>query len=987
VLGAILALWCDDRFMAGPQLRGRAAEQAILADLMAGAADGAAGVVLIDGPAGIGKSRLVEDAARLAAEHGFIVAAARSDELDQVTPLGPLVTALRASEPPIIGSDDRLLIAGLADQRLWLLERLRGALESAAVSRPVLISIDDMQWADQATLQAAAALPAQLFSVPIAWVLARRTAPVTSAMHALLGRLAGLGARRIGIGPLAPDAVLELASDMLGAIPDGPLSRLMDKGQGNPFYLTELLATLVDTGRIVIDHGQARLRGDGLPEQFHASVRSHIRGLSPGAQRLLQVASVFGTDFAVADLAAVMGQASGHILGPVLEATGTGLLVEHSPTALGFRHDLIRHAIYSELPGPVRQSLHRDTATALSRSGAAASRVAAHLAQGARPGDEEALRLLDQAAAALAPTNPSAAADAACQALDLLPAGDPRHAQAATTAVQLLGDAGRLDEALRVADAILGDATLSPSQEAIIHLGIRRSWVMTSRRPMQRPVPRRVLEDPSVPRELSSMLLALEAAAAGHSDLAEGERLIGAASRDAEKSAEPSAMMQTLAVQAGIRSAKGELGAALSCAEQALQMMPPGPVSFPQWFVGFCLCPLDRFDEALRFFAQATHDAEQMGSPFAGSLADASRAAALLAAGRFDDAAVAAENAIDTAVLLGLGQPLGEGLRVLAEIQVRRGDLAAAKATVGQLCPLLASQQATATATWAPALLGDAQGDPARALAEVAEPLRQLAERHYRLGVPDPPQLAQLTELALRAGDTHAATTAAEAAQYLADTNPDVAPLAGVAAHARGLLGHDTELLRQAIGLLEQGRRPLATATAQEHLAGLLPGEHQAEAISLLDAAHDRYARAGASRDVNRIRSELRRYGIRRRPPAATRPRSGWGSLTAAETTVIRAIAEGLTSRQAADELFLSVHTVNTHLRNAFVKLGIRSRVELVRLVLTREQPAPWRPSGLAGAGSGRAGRSLEGIEDQVEANSPRSRLGRAMAPGQTGDP
>ena len=925
--------------MAGPRLRGREPEQAILADLIAGTAGGTAGIVMIDGPPGIGKSGLVQHAARLATENGFIVAAARSDELDQVTPLGPLLTALRASEPAIIGGDDRLLMPGLADQRLWLLDRLSTALESAAAAHPVLICIDDLQWADHATLQAAAALPAQLFSVPIAWILARRTAPVTSALHTLLGRLADLGARRIGVGPLAPEAAGELAADILGASPDGPLSRLIDQAQGNPFYVTELLRTLVDTGRVLIDHGQARLHGDGLPEQFHAAVRSHIRGLSPGTQELLQVAAVFGSDFAVADLAAVMGQPSGHILGQVLEATGAGLLVEHGPATLGFRHDLIRHAIYSELPSPVRQSLHRETAAALSRSGASASRIAAHLAYGARPGDEEALRLLDQAAGALAPTNPSAAADAARQALDLLPAGDPRRAQAYTTAVGLLGNAGRLDDALSVADAILGDAALSPSQEALIHLGIRLSWVMTSRRPMQRPVPRRVFEDPSVPRELCAMLLALEAAAAGHTDLAEAERLIDAASQDADKSAEPAAMIQTLAVQAGIRSAKGELGAALRCAEQAHQLMPPGPASFPQWWVGFCLCPLDRFDEALRFFDQAARDAEQMGSPFFSSLADASRAAALLAAGRLDDAAVAAENAIDTAVLLGLGQPLGEGLRVLTEIQLRRGDLAAAKATVGQLRPLLAREQATATATWAPALLADAQGDPARALAELAEPLQQLPARHYRLGVPDPPQLAQLTELALRAGDKHAASIAAKAAQYLADTNPDVAPLAGVAAHAHALLGHDPELLRQAIGLLERGRRPLATAAALEHLAGLLPDKHPAEAISLLDAAHDRYARAGASRDANRIRSTLRRYGIRRRPLTASRPQSGWGSLTAAETAVTRAIAEGLTSRQAADQLFLSVHTVNTHLRHAFAKLGIRSRVELVRLVLTRDQP------------------------------------------------
>jgi tetratricopeptide (TPR) repeat protein len=864
---------CDDRFMAGPRLRGRAAEQATLADLIAGTADGAAGIVLIDGPAGIGKSRLVQHAGRLATERGFITAAARSDELDQVTPLGPLITALRASEPAILGGDDRLLRPQLADQRLWLLDRLHTALESAAASCPVLISIDDLQWADQATLHLAATLPTQLFSLPIAWILARRTTPVTSAMHALLGRLAGLGAQRIEVGPLPGEAALELATDILGARPEEPLSHLIDQARGNPFYLTELLRTLVDTGRVVIGRGHARLRGDGVPEQFHAAVQSHIHCLSPDAQQLLQVAAVFGTDAAVADLAAVIGQPSGHILGPVLEATGAGLLVEHG-TALSFRHDLIRHAIYHELPPAMRQSLHRETATALIRSGAAPSQVATHLALGARPGDEEALRLLGETAAALAPTSPPAAADAACHALNLLRAGDARRPQAATTAVDLLGHAGRLEEALAVADGILSEAPLSAAQEAIIHLGIRRSWVMSSRRPIERPVPQRVYDDPSVPPEVCSLLLTLEAAA-GHADLAEAQRLIDVATRYAHVSAVPDAMMYALTMQASIRATGGQLTAALGYAEQAHQVMPPGPATFAQWWVGFCLCPLDRLDEALRSFGQAARDAEQIGSPYAGCIADASRAAALLAAGRLDDAATAAENAIDSSELLGFAHPLGEGLRVLAEVLVRRGDLAAAKKTVGQLRPLLTGQQTTVTATWSLALLADAQGDPARVLAEVTDLLRQLAERYYCLGVPDPPQLAQLTALALRAGDKQAAITAAEAAQYLADTNPDVAPLAGVAAHARALLGHDPDLLRQAIGLLEQGQRPLAIATAQEHLAGLLPDKHQAEAITLLDAAHDRYASAGASRDMNRIRSALRRHGITRRPLAATRPRSG----------------------------------------------------------------------------------------------------------------
>jgi DNA-binding CsgD family transcriptional regulator len=275
---------------------------------------------------------------------------------------------------------------------------------------------------------------------------------------------------------------------------------------------------------------------------------------------------------------------------------------------------------------------------------------------------------------------------------------------------------------------------------------------------------------------------------------------------------------------------------------------------------------------------------------------------------------------------------------VLTEVNVRRGDLAAAKAAVAHLRPLLESREATATAAWAPALLIDSQGDPARALAELFEGLDLLARSNYRLGVPDPPQLAALTALALRAGDGGAATTAATAAESLALMNPGVPSLAGVAAHARGIVEGDPARLREAVGLLEQGQRPLAVAAAQEDLAGELGPDARAETVALLEAALEGYERAGALRDCDRVRSALRRRGVRRRVADAGPSRSGWASLTAAELAVTCAIGEGLTSRQVADQLFISVHTVNTHLRHAFLKLGIRSRVELVRMMKTDDQ-------------------------------------------------
>ena len=94
--------------------------------------------------------------------------------------------------------------------------------------------------------------------------------------------------------------------------------------------------------------------------------------------------------------------------------------------------------------------------------------------------------------------------------------------------------------------------------------------------------------------------------------------------------------------------------------------------------------------------------------------------------------------------------------------------------------------------------------------------------------------------------------------------------------------------------------------------------------------------RAGAHHDTARVRAALRGHGVRKRQPSAGRPQQGWGSLTSSELTVVDLVARGLTNREAAAELFLSPDTINTHLRHAFGKLGIRSRVDLARLAAQR---------------------------------------------------
>jgi DNA-binding CsgD family transcriptional regulator len=139
--------------------------------------------------------------------------------------------------------------------------------------------------------------------------------------------------------------------------------------------------------------------------------------------------------------------------------------------------------------------------------------------------------------------------------------------------------------------------------------------------------------------------------------------------------------------------------------------------------------------------------------------------------------------------------------------------------------------------------------------------------------------------------------------------------------------------LREAVDLFERTPRRLELATALEDLGVELIPTDRDGAIDALGRTLALYTELGASWDARRVRSRLRELGVRRRLVAAEPETNGWAALTTAELTVARLIAEGLTNREVAERLFVSPHTVSSHLRHVFSKLGITSRVELARVV------------------------------------------------------
>src|SRR5262249_28910786 len=153
---------------------------------------------------------------------------------------------------------------------------------------------------------------------------------------------------------------------------------------------------------------------------------------------------------------------------------------------------------------------------------------------------------------------------------------------------------------------------------------------------------------------------------------------------------------------------------------------------------------------------------------------------------------------------------------------------------------------------------------------------------------------------------------------------------ATVAQQIRGILERDADALVAVGSALDASSRPLLYAGAAEDAGRELSrAQRNAEAVDQLNVAFEPYIEREAIADARRVRRALRQLGVERRIVTHSRAKTGWDSLTDSELTVINLIAQGATNRIVAQQLHLSPHTVKTHIRNAFAKLGITSRAQL----------------------------------------------------------
>ena len=908
----------------------RDGELAAVAAAVADAHAGRGAFVLVEGPAGIGKTTLLRAACDRAP--GLRILTARGLALESGFPYGvvrQLIEPVRTAAGP--GEWEELLggAAGLAARVFDSAEA--GTVEddipyatthglywlavNLAAARPLLIAVDDVHWADAPSLRWLSHLAARIDGLPVALLLAARSGPDQPDMQDEL-RALGVVLRP---GPLGRDATAALVRERLGERADAELCRACHVSTGgNPFLLQALAAALSAHGRR--DALSVATLG---PQQIAQAVLRRVAQLGEGAGRLTRALAVLGGPAPLRHAAVLAGQDLGQAARLADRLRAADVLAPGS--MLEFAHPIVRSAIYESIPPSERAIAHAETALLLERDGVDAERIALHLLRSEPAGDARVTALLRSAATAASGRGaPSAAADYLRRALDEPPDPAARPAILLDLGVALAGDRDlaavpALREAVELARApgdraaaallaarVLGiwghhDAVIAicrdalaagdgPDRDSLEAELFANSIISNATAAEARARARSWLSDPDAPGtwRINDALVATTAAQSAGDGLARLAPVLATGLSDIS----PDSLTAVYALLVLIWN--DELATATSICDAVLAAARRrGSMSM----VAHASCLRSMITRRLGQLEDAAADGRlaldfklATSPPLAVAWAAAFCVDALTCLGRVDEAETVAAAA-------AAREPPAGWIHTVMFLQARGALRVAQHRSADALADLLA-----AGAGWH-ALGID---NPAIASWRSAAAAANAALGHYdgALALADE-QLA----LARKAGNLVTLGVALRAYAHVAPPGDDAAgPLS------------------EAVGLLEDGpaRYELALALA-DYGAHLRRTGRRAAAQDPLRRALDLAQRTGAAPLAAQARRELLATGARPRRAAVTGP----DALTSAERRVAALAAEGLSNRQIAEHLFVTQATVETHLRHAFHKLGITSRAGL----------------------------------------------------------
>ena len=355
-------------------------------------------MALIDGEAGIGKTRLLNFALGDARAREMQVVSGRAEELEQTRPFGVMTDAFscaRSSPDPrraaigglLAGGGEQNPITVTSDPglRFRVVDALADLAEEMALSGPLVIGLDDLQWADASSLLTLNALSRRAEYLPIGLIACFRPLPRAPELDRLVASLLSAGARQLSLAGLTGRAVTDLVADVVTAAPGRRLMAGISGAAGNPLFVTEMLGALDQEGMIETSGGRAEVARVTLPPTLRLTILRRLSFLPDDTLEALRAASILGSSFTITELSATMAVPALELF-QALAGGISGRVLDEDGDRLRFRHDLIRDALYEDLPTAVRRGLHREAGQRLAGTGASSLQVAEHLARRGRPG-------------------------------------------------------------------------------------------------------------------------------------------------------------------------------------------------------------------------------------------------------------------------------------------------------------------------------------------------------------------------------------------------------------------------------------------------------------------------------------------------------------------------------------------------------------------------------------------------------------------------
>jgi len=929
------------------ELLERDAEVAAIGRLVGQARSGSGALLVVEGPAGCGKTRLLVEARSLAERSGMRVLWGRGGELERGFPFG---VARQLFEPPLAAAaatERQRLLAGAAalappalgldavrdgppdsDGLFQALHGLYWLTVNIADVAPLVIVVDDLHWTDALTLRWLGYLLQRIDGLPVLVATAVRSGEPDTEAQLMESITDHERAYTLRPAALTVDGVAALVTERLGPGEPAFAEACHHATAGNPFMLGELLGALAVDGIVPDAAGAGRIDALGAATVAR-SIFLRLGRLARGADRLARAVAVLGLDAELRHAAALadLDERAAATAADALSAAA--ILASGRP--LEFVHPVVRAAIYHELPQQARALAHRDAARLLASEGADAQRVAAHLRLCQPAGDPEAVVLLRLAARAALARGASTEAIA-----DLRRAlQEPPAAELRAELLLELGVAERhANDAAAVEHLELAVAASTDHRErcealrelsmALLTLGRMGESVDAADRAVQALDGR----DEDFAREIEADLIAAGQMGmlAGYSV---GDRLVRLDAAAVDPHTPGGRMLLAVLAFEAIRTARPAHEAAM-LAERALDAgagREPVSNSTPRFLGLLALLYAERYEQVHERCEAELALVRERGS--ASGFATISLVLADLAyrRGRLRNAESHAQAVLG---LEGIESPIYHGfaLATLVGCMLERGahDEAAATLTaagVDQLAPELLLH----SLLLARGQLKVARGDTRAGLDDIVSCGRLLTAAGHQnsASVPWRPAAALV----------HAALGARAESERLVDeelrhARAFGAPrLLGIALRVAGLLrGGQTglALLEETVAVLAPSQAQLECARALTDFgAALRRTGRSVDARAPLREAIELAHACDATALTTRAREELVAAGARPRRVA----RSGIRSLTPSEHRVAQLARRGLRNPEIAQALFVTVKTVETHLGHVYAKLGINSREAL----------------------------------------------------------